>query len=87
MKTLLLFIMLIAPVMHREANSNVPPTENGFCQGWDNGYVAGWCYGDVYCIEPIVPICPIQRINENGYLDGYNRGFLAGMTDRSQRPW
>ncbi len=55
---------------------------NAFCDGWENGYKAGYCYRKFACIEPIVPICPIPRIGENSYQDGYNRGFLSGLNAR-----
>jgi hypothetical protein len=51
-----------------------------FCDGWEDGYAAGYCYRQNYgCIKPIVPICPIPRIGEDNYQGGYNRGFLAGL--------
>ena len=52
---------------------------SAFCEGWHDGYIAGYCYRKVSCIPPIVPICPIPRIGEDTYMDGYNRGFLAGL--------
>lgn len=54
----------------------------GFCEGWSDGYKAGYCYQQYGCIPPIVPICPIPNIGEDSYQDGYNRGFLAGLNDR-----
>jgi len=59
--------------------------DGGFCSGYKDGYAAGWCYQDNFCIEPIPPICPIPKIGENGYVDGYNRGFLDGLHARSRR--
>lgn len=52
---------------------------SAFCEGWHDGYVAGYCYQKFACIPPIVPICPIPRIGEYTYIHGYNRGFLAGL--------
>jgi len=60
--------------------------DSGFCSGYQNGYAAGWCYQDNFCIPPIAPLCPIPRIGENGYQDGYNRGLVDGMQARSRRP-
>lgn len=57
-----------------------PPvqTESAFCEGWESGFVAGYCYNVYGCVEPLVPLCPLPRVNESSYQDGYNRGFLAG---------
>lgn len=53
-----------------------------FQDGWEQGYKDGWCYGRGYgCIDPIVPICPIARIGEDNYKGGYNRAFLQGLND------
>jgi len=68
MKTILLILMLFQPT---------------YCDGWKEGYVAGWCYKDAYgCIEPEPPICPPPKINQETFKDGYNRGFLKGKKDR-----
>jgi hypothetical protein len=51
--------------------------DNGFKEGFDNGY----CYNQGNsCIPPIAPIAPIPTYNEssNNYKDGYNRGFEIG---------
>ena len=57
--------------------------EPTYCDGWKEGYVAGWCYKDEYgCIEPEPPICPLAKINQETFKDGYNRGFLKGKKDR-----
>jgi hypothetical protein len=53
-----------------------------YCQGFEEGYQAGYCYQKFGCIPPISPICPIARIGEDGYQAGYNRGFLAGLSGR-----
>jgi hypothetical protein len=49
-----------------------------YCDGWKTGYVRGYCGTDIYCIKPIVPICPVPLPNFNTYQDGYDRGFKAG---------
>lgn len=56
-----------------------------FCEGWDDGYVEGYCYAETFddCITPIPPICPIPDVGEDTYNDGYNRGFLEGINDNS----
>ena len=59
---------------------------NGFCEGYDDGYVEGWCYQVQNCLEPIPPICPLPVLEEdiNSYRDGYNRGFKEGLEDRNE---
>ena len=61
--------------------------DSGFCAGYKDGYAAGWCYEDNFCIDPIPPICPIPKIGESGYQDGYNRGFIDGLRARSKRSY
>jgi hypothetical protein len=51
---------------------------SSYCDGWADGYVAGYCYEVYGCVSPVVPVCPVPRANESGYKDGYNRGFSAG---------
>lgn len=53
-----------------------------YCQGWADGYKAGYCYGKFACLPPLVPLCPLPRLGESTYMDGYNRGFLAGLNAR-----
>lgn len=53
---------------------------NDYCSGFNNGYIDGYCYKKVGCLEPISPLCPIPRINEKyTYEGGYNRGFILGI--------
>jgi hypothetical protein len=56
--------------------------DTGFCEGWEAGYVAGYCYNQYSCLAPLVPLCPLPRLNEDSYQGGYNRGFLAGLNAR-----
>lgn len=53
-----------------------------FCDGWYDGYIAGYCHNQFQCMEPMVPMCPMQNMGEESYQDGYNRGFLAGYHAR-----
>ena len=53
-----------------------------FCQGYEAGYVAGFCYGKVACMEPMIPMCPMPHFGLDTYQDGYNRGFLDGLHKR-----
>lgn len=53
---------------------------DAFCDGWQAGYKAGYCYGKgMGCLEPLTPLCPLARLGESTFQDGYNRGFLAGV--------
>lgn len=52
---------------------------SAFCEGWQEGYVAGYCYRKYTCLEPLVPLCPLPKLGETTYQDGYNRGFLEGL--------
>ncbi|NQY28288.1 MAG: hypothetical protein HRT69_02340 [Flavobacteriaceae bacterium] len=54
-----------------------------YCDGWNAGYKAGYCYQRIGCITPYVPVCPVQRTGESSYNDGYNRGFLKGKTNNT----
>lgn len=58
-------------------------TTNKYCEGWEDGYIEGYCYENPNCIKPIVPICPIPTVNcSDGYKCGYNRGFSKGKKDK-----
>jgi hypothetical protein len=61
------------------------PATTGFCEGFEDGYKAGWCYQESYCLEPLSPLCPLPKLGEDGYQDGYNRGFVTGIQARSAR--
>jgi len=59
-------------------------SDDSYCEGWEKGYVAGYCYEVVNCIEPVVPVCPIPEIGFDTYQDGYNRGFTKGKEDKNE---
>tara|TARA_R110000772_G_scaffold89737_1_gene185736 strand:+ start:3871 stop:4152 length:282 start_codon:yes stop_codon:yes gene_type:complete len=67
-------------------DSKVESTYNlaTYCDGWEAGYIQGWCYEVPNCIKPIVPVCPIAKVGQDRYIDGYNRGFLKGKSNRRQ---
>lgn len=59
---------------------------NEFCEGWRNGFSAGFCHNKgIGCLPPPPPICPPPNPLNNEYYDcyqcGYNRGFAAGLRD------
>lgn len=56
--------------------------QTGFCAGYQDGYVEGYCYEQFGCLRPLAPLCPLARLGETTYQDGYNRGFIAGMNAR-----
>lgn len=56
--------------------------EKSYCDGFSDGYKAGWCYEIPNCVTPIVPACPAKKVNEYTYKDGYNRGFSTALSDR-----
>lgn len=82
---LVLFLALAPVTAMTIANDPTPAT--AFCDGWDNGYYAGWCYDDPYgCLAPMAPPCPYPEYDRDSYQDGYNRGLLKGMSDK-QNPY
>jgi hypothetical protein len=52
-----------------------------YCDGWESGYKAGWCGEAGYCVEPVVPVCPVPHVGHDSYADGYRRGLLVGMSN------
>lgn len=59
--------------------------DNGFKDGYKNGYCQDQGIG---CIKPIPPIAPIPTVDESSssYQDGYNRGFQMGMKAQTSKP-
>jgi hypothetical protein len=62
-------------------------SQSGFCDGWHNGYVEGYCYGVPGCRSALVPVCPVQHVGERDYQAGFNRGVLAGNTARNMQEY
>lgn len=60
---------------------NFTPSSSSFCDGWKDGYKAGYCYQKNPCSIGLIPRCPMKRMGEKTYKDGYNRGFLRGKKD------
>jgi len=50
-----------------------------YCDGFQAGFKAGYCYRKFACLAPLPPLCPLPGIGEQGFQDGYNRGFVAGL--------
>jgi hypothetical protein len=55
---------------------------NEFCNGFAEGYKAGWCQGSSMCMEPMVPMCPMAPMGRDNYPGGYAVGFRAAMDRR-----
>lgn len=64
------------------AGSGAAMAQGSFCNGYQAGYVRGWCAGDFGCIAPIPPICPIPNVGQDGYQDGYDQGYTDGRNAR-----
>ena len=50
-----------------------------FCDGWEEGYIAGYCYKRANCSEPLAPVCSATLPGKDTYKDGYDLGFPAGL--------
>jgi hypothetical protein len=52
----------------------------GFCEGFKDGWKAGYCYQQYGCVAPYPPYCPVREYGEKDiYVDGYNKGFILGL--------
>lgn len=56
--------------------------QSDYCQGWRNGYCAGWKYvkGQL-SVCPVTPVCPGSSVGCNTYSCGYGDGFNRGASD------
>lgn len=72
-----LFIILLINVYFQSFS-----LEKSYCDGFSDGYKAGWCYEIPNCVTPTVPACPAKKVNEYTYKDGYNRGFSTALSNR-----
>lgn len=59
-----------------------------FCDGWSDGFQAGYCSEDEYCMgvpRYEIPICPRPNSKyEDSYIGGYNRAFQAGLRKKRE---
>lgn len=53
-----------------------------YCDGFNEGYEAGYCYEDPGCVAPAPPACPVPEPGYDTWRDGYNTGFAKGRADR-----
>jgi hypothetical protein len=83
---ILLFVVFTTLVYSKEFTVNktidYSVEYSDYCDGWKAGYKAGYCYQQVYCLEPLPPLCPLPQISRNSYEDGYNDGFVKGRRDK-----
>lgn len=87
MKKLLLLLLLLinlSLIVPEKPKILSTSTEKTYCDGWEKGYIQGYCYEVIGCVKPIVPICPIPKVGQTSYDDGYNRGFLKGKKDNNR---
>jgi hypothetical protein len=53
------------------------PFDAPYCKSFAAGWKSGWCAGNLECIAPPPPACPVQQAgtdaHEAGWLDGYER--------------
>jgi len=78
-----LFVLFLAVAPAAVVTSTAP--EPTYCDGWEKGYVAGWCFERPMCLPPMPPMCPLPEFMLDTYQDGYNRGFVRGREDRDEQ--
>ena len=81
-ETLFVLFLAVAPAT---AVTVVYPTASDYCDGWEKGYPAGWCYERPMCYPPMTPMCPMPDFMRDSYQDGYNDGFVRGREDRDEQ--
>jgi len=81
-ETLFVLFLAVAPAT---AVTVVNPTAPDYCDGWEKGYPAGWCWSEVPCLPPVTPVCPVPQVNRTAYQDGYNDSFVRGREDRDEQ--
>ncbi|MFK7749634.1 MAG: hypothetical protein AB8B65_14655 [Kordia sp.] len=89
MRKYVLLLLFLTSLVATSVASTKFTTEKTFCDGWEEGYKAGFSYHNIQNrrIEPIftTPICPIPKIGFENYQVGYNRGLLAGKKKFEKR--
>jgi hypothetical protein len=78
--SILVLILSIDKAFSKESKG----IQQEYARIWTEGYIDGWCVKeDGYCIEPIPPIPPMQRIEDSTYRVIYHKGFVRGMNDNN----
>ena len=57
---------------------------SSYCDGFKEGYIAGYCYEIDGCNTPNIPNCPNAEAGFTTYQDGYNRGFTKGKEKQEE---
>jgi hypothetical protein len=55
---------------------------DSFCNGFQAGYRAGYCYRKDFCSTPIPPLCPMPPLGHDDWEGGYAEGFPLGLSDQ-----
>jgi hypothetical protein len=71
----IIFVVICSAVLF----SSINVMADTFCNGWEKGYIDGYCYKRANCSEPLVPVCSPTSSGKNTYKDGYDLGFPAGL--------
>lgn len=59
------------------------PDNSAYCHGWQEGWLAGWCYGHgSSCYPPMTPTCPSDPTYRSTWEEGFGDGFIRGRKDR-----
>ncbi|MCH2195556.1 hypothetical protein [Kordia sp.] len=88
---LCLFLTSLTATVHAANKKNISKIamEATFCDGWKDGYEAGYSYYNITNHKPkpvfITPICPIAKAGLDSYQDGYNCGLIEGKKDFKKR--
>lgn len=79
MKNILIIIVVILAFITYDLEAKI---QDSFCDGFEAGYIAGYCDENINCIEPATPACPMPNINGDDYQSGYNVGFKRGLQEK-----
>jgi hypothetical protein len=71
----IIFVLFLSALIFISTNVSAAT----FCDGWEEGYKAGYCHKRTNCSEPLTPVCPAPSTGKDTYKDGYDLGFPAGL--------
>ncbi len=71
----IIFVLICSAILL----SPISVMASAFCDGWDKGFLDGFCYKRANCSEPLVPVCPTPLTGKDTYKDGYDLGFPSGL--------
>jgi hypothetical protein len=84
-EALLVLFLAVAPAPVVSVAQTTAPEAcyTAYCNGWREGWVAGWCYGrGDWCYPPMTPTCPSDPTYRSTWEDGFGDGFERGRKDR-----